>query len=601
MSLKNKIGSQRAKVETSRYILEINPAQAQALLIIKGTHQRYLFFPGGACNPLGKRDETMAFGRISKTRAGNTVTITLPEKSSRWQRKVCTYVCAEDYIEFFYTVEGRDTIERAHFFRGYFHGEERGMACDIDEVYSTCPNFQEKLYFHPGESLTISAGNCLDLPVGCQALASPCYCMGLHDRRDSKFVSVGLATQPGRYTWDAFQWNPPVLLPVTAYVPDNVLAGAFAAVYDGKLKIQGQWESPRLVLMFADDHYDVLKKYLQHCRQFGYLPKPPRRKPAAWWLEPIYCTWHDQVAKAGATNVFDGTGGSVKASDVCTQKLCDRWVKMLEKQHCKPGTVILDATWAIHQNSGMPDLKKWPDMRRWIDQCHARGIRVFLWFAAWLPEGLPPEECITRNGTPVAGDVTNPAYRSRFRETIRRWFADGPDCLNADGIKIDGMLGVPTGAGLKNHGNLWGLELQKVFLKMLYEEAKRYKPDVCISTFALNPYLAEFTDMVRVGDMYNSRVTAHNTLLHRVALYNIAMPHAVIDTDGQFSHYALDDYASELFRQAELGVPTLYNAEWVYRHRWFQPLCITKLTPTDYKEFARVFAEHRQALHSGKK
>jgi len=586
------------RIETSRYILEIRPQEATAFLDLKRAHQRHLLFPAGACNCVGKRDETISLGKPSLQRGRDALTVRLPERSSLWKKKTCFFVCRNDSIEFYYKVAGTGDVTRAQFFRGYYQGQERGTAGDIDEIYSTCPNFQEKLYFHPGESFSIGTGNDLEMPVGAQACASPCYCMGLHDRRDSLFLSVGLFAKPGHYTWDAFEWNPPVTIPITPFGPDNALAGGFAAVYDGKLTVHGEWESPRFVMALARDRDDVLKKHLQYGYRQGYYPRPRRRKPLAWWLEPIYCTWHDQVALARATTDRDGIGTGARAFDFCTQELADRWVRILERHDCKPGTVIIDAGWAKSPNRAEPDRQRWPDMRGWIDACHSRGIRVIVWTNAWAKDGLPKEECITRKGKPIACDITNPRYVKRFLEVIRRWFSDGPDCLNADGVKVDGLLGLPAGEGLRSHGNVWGLELQRLYLKTLYEEAKRHKRDVCISTYVANPYLAAFTDMQRIGDMYTSRLTPHETMLHRAALYREVTPHAVIDTDGQFSHYVVDDYVSELARQARTGVPTLYCAEHVYRQRFFQPTRITRMTPQDYETIANVFARYRRVIHA---
>jgi hypothetical protein len=113
----------------------------------------------------------------------------------------------------------------------------------------------------------------------------------------------------------------------------------------------------------------------------------------------------------------------------------------------------------VNVSSGAPDPEKWPDMRGWIESCHRRGVRVFVWAPAWATEGLPVEECITRDGKPVVCDITNPKHLQRFRETIRRWFSAAPDCLNADGIKLDGQLSVPTGPNLRSHGDIWGLQV----------------------------------------------------------------------------------------------------------------------------------------------
>jgi hypothetical protein len=272
------------RIDTVCYMLEIRPRDALAYLEIKGTHQKHLFFPGGACNPVGKRDETRGFGLVSVTVNRGITQLTFTEQSTLWKGKKHTWLCGEKSIEVFYDLQGKGDIERAHFFRGYLDGEERGMGSEMDEVLSTCPNFQEKLFFHPGESFTLSAGNHLEMPV------------------------------------------------------------------------------------------------------------------------------------------------------------------------------------------------------------------------------------------------------------------------------------------------------------------------VCISTFTLNPLLAEYTDMVRIADMYTPRLTAHETMLHRAALYRIAQPQAVIDTDGQLAFHTLDDYSSELVEQAKIGVPSLYAAELVIRGRFFLPTRVTKITKEDYRVFAKVFAQYRKNL-----
>jgi hypothetical protein len=585
------------RVEARRYALEILPAESLARLTVKGTLQRYLFFPCGACNTTTRRDDTRRVGRVSFNEAHGAVTLAFSEDSALWRNKRHTWVCREDSIEVSYELQGKGAVERAQFFRGYVGGEERGMAGEFDEIYTTCPNFQERLYFHPGESFGISAGDYLDLPVGAQAFASPCYCLGLHDRRDKGFLSAGLAAAPGDYTWDCFQWNPSALIPPTAYIGDAALGGGFAAIYDGKLKVDGCWRSPRLVLTFARSQEEVLQRYLNHCYAHGYLPRFPRRKEPAWWREPIFCTWHEQAALALSAERMDAKGGR-DAKDFCTQELSERWLRTLERHDCKPGTVILDATWAANLNSGEPDKSKWPDMRGWIEACHARGVRVFLWMLAWSPQGLPPEECVCRAGKPLTADITHPRYLKRFKEMVRRFFSDAPDALNSDGIKVDGLLLLPTGKALRSRGGIWGLELQRLYLKTLHDEARKLKSDACISTFTLNPYLADCVDMVRLGDMYTHRPTPVESMRHRAALCRIALPHTPVDTDGQLRFHPAEGYQPVFAEQARLGIPTLYNAEMLWRYRFLLPAVTRRLTPADYREFARVMADYRRRMRS---
>jgi hypothetical protein len=59
------------------------------------------------------------------------------------------------------------------------------------------------------------------------------------------------------------------------------------------------------------------------------------------------------------------------------------------------------------------------------------------------------------------------------------------------------------------------------------------KKDVCISTFVAHPYLADTSDMVRLADMYHSRLTTRRAMQQRAEVYSYTMPHTLIDTDGQ--------------------------------------------------------------------
>lgn len=587
------------RIETSRYILEFEPSEALATLRARNSGRTYLFFPGGACNPPGRRDETRRLRRISIQRLPDgAVRVRVVADSSCWKSRVSFYLCREDSVEILHEITGAGRLDQVLFLRGYLNGEERGMCGEFDEIFSTAPNFQEKQFFHPGESFGISAGDHIPMPVGAQALASPCYCVGLHDRRDSEYVSVGAACAPGEYTWDAFQWNPAVKLPVTPTDCDNTLAGGFALSYAGKQSVRGRWQSPRLVLTFADAREEVLCKFLAHCFARGFLERPPQRTAPGWWKEPIYCTWHDQAGRAASQVGYDPVKISKASFDFCNQELCERWIRLLIRKDCRPGIVILDATWAVHLNSGQPDPRKWSDMRAWIESCHRRGIRVFVWALAWSTEGLPQEECITRNGEPVACDITHPAYLRRFRAMIRHWFSDAPDCLNADGVKLDGQLGLPTGANLKSHGGVWGLELQRLYLKELHTEAKAHKPDACVSAFSLHPLLAEFTDMVRLGDMYTHRPTTREAMRARAEVFRVCQPHAVLDTDGQMRFDVMRDCAEILEEQSRLGAPTLYNAEWEFRAHFFQPASLKKFQAKDYKDFAKVLNAYRKKLYS---
>lgn len=583
------------QITSGFYTLRIDRKLGLAELDITKSCQHHVFFLGGACNTIGHRDETTAITRVSLRRKPDAIFLTVSQRSTLWKKRETVYTLRERSLEIHHRIEGDGVLDKVFYQRGFFQGEERGMSAVIDEIYSTAPNFLDKSYFHPGETFAISAGDNPGAAAGgAQALASPCDCAGLRERSEPFHLSVGLAATPGTWTWDAFEWNPPVSLPTTTALCDNAMAGGWAAVYDGKLKVEGRWESPRLIMTFAADREQVLPEYLRHCRKHGYLPGPVRRRVPAWWQEPIYCTWHDQIGLAASLVGADLAAVSRKAWYLCTQELCERWLGLLERHQCLPGIVILDAAWAKNLNSGEPDPSKWPDMRAWVESCHDRGIRVFVWALAWSAEALPLEECITRQGRAVACDITNPQYVQRFREMIRRWFSDAPDGLNMDGVKLDGQLSLPTGPDLQNHADVWGLELQQLYLKTLYEETKRHKGDACVSTFSLHPALAEFTDMVRLADLYTHQPSPVRAMKRRAELLKICQPQAVIDTDLQMRFNMLDSYAEDFALQSEAGVPSLGNAEWACRHHFFQPTRLERLKAEDYRFVQKTFSLWRK-------
>jgi hypothetical protein len=208
---------------------------------------------------------------------------------------------------------------------------------------------------------------------------------------------------------------------------------------------------------------------------------------------------------------------------------------------------------------------------------------VLLWLKAWDPQGLPPEECVTNaRGLPLAVDPTNPAFEQRLRESVRRSLS--PDGYGADGFKIDFTARIPSGPGICLYGDLWGLELMKKYLWILYEEAKLCRPDALVMAHTPHPYLADVLDMVRLNDITPDRdVCEAMSLRARVA--SIACPDAIIDTDN----WPMEDRRSwrdYLRLQPDLGVPSLYYVSHIDKTR--EPL-----EPEDYQLIREVWARHR--------
>lgn len=583
-------------IETSSYLLQLAPVPHNSFLRDRHSGRLFAFAAGGDCDPTGRSDETIdasAWEVVEKT--PSYILLANEVVSPCWESKKFLIRLEKDRMEFWHEINGKGSLQEVRFFRVCHHGNEFGFCGDVDEVFTVAPNFHEQRYYHTSQSVIHCYGTDFSLIAGCMALASVPHVLALHDRNDAWYTVFGAFARPGHYDWDEFRWNPASKHAPTAYIGDAVLGGGFALCYFGKKTVDGQWESPRLCVTFADGENQVLTSALAQAYDREYMPRPAGKKQFPdWWKEPIYCTWHDQAAIADGDKVDFNTPGETPVGELCTQANTDRWLDLLCKNNCTPGTVILDDKWQRTLCSGEPDTAKWPDLRKWIDECHRKGIRVFLWGMAWYKDGIPENEMITRDGKPVCGDITHPAFETRVREMVRKMFSDAPDCLNADGIKIDGFLGLPTGAGLKNYGNIWGLELQKRFLEIFHGEAKKHKTEVCISVYTANPYLDAYSDMIRLGDMWTSRISPRQAMISRAAAIRIMHPGTLIDTDGQFYYSGDPDYISLLDTQAGLGIPTIYVAEKLrHGHFYLQPV-LKDLSAGDYRHIAEVFEKYRK-------
>jgi hypothetical protein len=334
-------------------------------------------------------------------------------------------------------------------------------------------------------------------------------------------------------------------------------AGGFAVRldYEGHTQVTGTFRSPTLVLAPGlTGPLDALRLYRADLVEKAFAPAPEPRDRPGWWSEPIFCGWGAQCYRAR------GDGPQI-AADYATQAEYDGFLEHLEREGLEPGTLTIDDKWQATYGLNEPDPAKWPDLRGWIDDRHARGLRVLLWWKAWDPEGLPPELCVRNpDGDPVALDPSNPAAREELRRIVAQMLS--PDGLDADGLKIDFTARTPSGRALTSHGPGWGIALLHQLLEVVYGAAKEAKPDALIVTHTPHPSFADVTDMIRLNDML--LVDADSPvppvvpqMRYRADVVRAAVPELPIDTDD----WCVPDLATwreYLAAKLDFGVPALY-------------------------------------------
>jgi hypothetical protein len=318
--------------------------------------------------------------------------------------------------------------------------------------------------------------------------------------------------------------------------------------YDGRTHVDGEFRAP--VLLFTPAVSDVwtgLRRHRDDLAARGAAPGVAERAQPDWWSRPIFCGW-------GAQSHLEHGSGKL-ARDFATQEHYDTFLARLAEHELVPGTVVLDDKWQLTYGRNEPDPAKWPDLRGWIAERHARGQKVLLWWKAWDPEGLPPELCVRNaDGTPVAFDPNNPDAAAELQRVVRRMLVE----LDADGFKVDFTARTPAGHALDASDGTWGIALLHELLRVFYAAAKEAKPDALVITHTPHPAFVDVTDMIRLNDVVGG-VDLVEQMQFRADVARAACPELPIDTDD----WRVPDKRSWrefLAVKKEIGVPSLYYA-----------------------------------------
>ena len=553
------------------YVDDSSGARLAELFVLSNVH------------PFHDRDDTVAFDEWQVTEEGDQILCTLRARSSTWADKTYRFQCAAHRFVYEITVRGRGRLAEACYFGGYASARVRWgsgffySGQRFQQGFTPEPNSAEAACFSPGDTATIDL---LGVPVpgrGDWFFTPPPFCFAfalathpgpLPTGERGKWLALGVEAAAGGHRYTRYTYH------------GRQAAFHLTLDFEGYTEVNGEYTLPTIGFDFAESEWAALAAHVAAARARhpsgnlqsagreddhapgGRMPSAPTIahavgadgvRPAAvhpgnaWWREPIFCGWGAQC------NIARERGG--RAPDHARQALYEGFLATLSAHGINPGTVVIDDKWQATYGENAMDEAKWPDLPGFIREQHRAGRRVLLWLKAWDPEGVPPEACI-RNaaGLPVAVDPTHPAFERRFRAAIRRMLsAEGYD---ADGFKVDFSARIPSGPGMVKCGDSWGLELMRCYLSILYDEAKRVKPDALVITHTPHPYLADVVDMIRLNDInIGSDVLA--AMQRRAAVARLACPRALIDTDN----WPMPDRATwraYTQLQPQLGVPALY-------------------------------------------
>ena len=505
-----------------------------------------LFAPSSVNSTIAKDDCTW-LGEWTQVSVGDDCTcFERVIGSSVWDHKIIRFQCFPHRFSYEIEVSGSADIQEILYFGGYCSAIPRWgsgffpSAQHFIQGFNPEPNVEEEIYFTPAESSKIDITGVPLAGRGDWFFTPPPFCFAfqyrsVHDSGQT-WISMGVEAAAGQNQFEAFQYNG--------------TRGAFwlSLPYEGHLSVTGAKQLPAIGFDFADDPYQALQAHVDSLTRQNCLIPPSAEKPH-WWRSPIFCGWGAQCHLASQQKG--------RAPDFACQPHYESFLSALEAHELNPGIVVIDDKWQAAYGTNHADPEKWPDLPGFIAGQHQKGRKVLLWLKAWDAEGLPPEECI-RNaaGLPIAFDPTNPSFRQRLIESIEHMLS--PQGYNADGFKLDFTARIPSGPGLTQYGNVWGLELMREYLSLLHTTAHTVKSDALLIAHTPHPYLADVIDMVRLNDI-NTAQPILPAMRHRARIAKIACPQALIDTDNwpMPNKAAWREYTAI---QPELGIPALYFA-----------------------------------------
>jgi hypothetical protein len=418
---------------------------------------------------------------------------------------------------------------------------------------------------------------------------------------------LGVGFLPGNANCLSFDWK------------GSLQGYGLSLTYEGHTDLSEFKTSPVLIVSLVPGNTpnNGLKIYIKNLVDAGFLVARDKKIPS-WWRDPVFCGWGEQRLAYRKDHDGHEFGNWINAGDYSCEELYENSLEILENKGINPGIVVIDCFWAKKSIFADPHDYRWPHMRRFIDNQHAKGRKVLLWFTPILFDGLPLEACMTLEGKPVASDPSSESYKCILDREIRKMIDSGEGCLNADGFKIDFTQDIPSERGIfrnilkdkwaiisesteKNYPSLenrnslvmsekpiWGLELVKAYLNAIVIPMKECKEDALLIAHGANPYLNDQIDMLRLNDLDGVSPDILDIMRNRAEISSSCNPNWLIDTDNDLMT-SKSMWRKYMKVQLELGNPDTYYATGIAQSG-------ETFDEDDYALLAEVFKNYRQQL-----
>lgn len=300
---------------------------------------------------------------------------------------------------------------------------------------------------------------------------------------------------------------------------------------------------PALIITFNESPWQAVADFANCLPQnnMGERNQTRRSSTPAWWRQPLVSTWGEQTIQEVAYN---------------HARFDIDWVRDYVQQQkaalqCSTFSLIIDNNWSRAYGDPHP-AERFRNLRAFIDGCHEQGLRVILFWKAWKVEA----NSIAANFNVLDGeyvDATHARFESYADSCCQILFGQGPEALNADGLKMDYLFLVRDPATAKYADPARGMGFRELYryLETFSRLAKKYNPEALIIGSAIDPHFREIQDMVRVHDDWDHKTTREK----RARIITQALPGMLIDGDAADMSQKIIDY--HYITSAIYGVPCI--------------------------------------------
>ena len=327
------------------------------------------------------------------------------------------------------------------------------------------------------------------------------------------------------------------------------------------------YEAPRLMLTFPDNEWAALEEYYSKLKEKGIIsPKPIEEKNwPSWWKRFVVDSYGDQITQLQYNAYTDDDWDSPDYNTAWLRKWLDTAQKRLGRQDFN---IVIDAFWQNRWSiDPLPEMNRFADLRGFIDHAHSCGHKVLLWIVPFgndRRDHLAPDELTMaqrfdvltkdKNGQSHV-DWTADNAEAYLDELCRRLFGSDEDCLDADGVKIDGafLIADPMNTTYAHPEKGIGAKELLRFYRLFGEAAKKVKDDVLVNTSTVNPFFEDYIHVNRLGDQ-----SVRSERQARARIASLTSPNMLLDSDAVMDADCIkEDYLPAVI----YSVPYLYNTD----------------------------------------